>query len=350
MLSYNLDYIQKEAGSSSFQSNDGYLLDSERVGNFEWWYFDCIDIRENCMLKIVVHLGTDPLRRRFYPTLALSIKTPDATRAIELQYGLKDFKADKNRCDLHLREDCHIYSDPENPGTYHIEIDIPEFKATLTFERTIPVWVPPTHRMQASLGKRKSEFFWNVLQPGSLVNGSFEYKHSPYTLKNAIGYHDHNYWQLKSRQGLFIEELITRWYWGKCVLGPFTVVFMEIWMKGERVNSIMVAEKDKIVFSTDKNLTFLVDEEILYAPLKRTYASQINIKSNNDEFPLKLILSCEELIDSKDLLKGVNPLIAWLIKRMVARPAYFGIKSSATLEIPNQNLAGFGNYEIMLFR
>jgi hypothetical protein len=46
----------------------------------------------------------------------------------------------------------------------------------------------------------------------------------------------------------------------------------------------------------------------------------------------------------------VNPLIAWLVKSLIARPAYYGIYSTAILETPNQKLEGFGNYELMLFR
>ncbi len=339
-----------ESSNSLLPANDGYLLDSERVGNFEWWYFDCIDIQNNCLFKIVVHLGTDPLRKRFFPTLALSIKTPEATRAIEFKYNLRDFQAEKNWCDVRLRQDCHIYSDSDNSGCYHIDINIPDFRASLIFKQTIPVWVPPAHKIKAVKGHRQSELYWNILQPRSMVDGSVEYNDSSYTLYNAIGYHDHNYWQLNSTKGLFIDEVINRWYWGKCVAGPYTIIFTEAWMSGMRVKSVMVSEHDVMLYDTDKNLTISICEEILYAPLKSKYPSQITIQINNEDFPFKLILECEELIESKDLLAGVNPLIAWLVKRMVARPAYYGIYSTAILETPNQKLEGFGIYELMLLR
>jgi len=345
-----LQFEQPESSTSLLSVSDGYLLNSERIGNFEWWYFDCIDIQNNCLLKIVVHLGTDPLRKSFFPTLALSIKTPETTRAIEFRYNLKDFHAEKNWCDLRLKQDCHIYSDSDNPGYYHIDINTSEFRGSLIFKQTVPVWVPPTHKIKALKGGRHSELFWNVLQPRSIVDGNFKYNNISYTLHDAIGYHDHNYWQLNSKQGLFMDEVITRWYWGKCVAGSYTVIFMETWMSGVRVNSIMVSEHDKIVYSTDKDLTITINKEILHAPLKSKYPSQITIQINNEDFPFELVLNCEELIDSKDLLKGVNPLIAWLVKGLVARPAYYGIYSTAMLKTPNQKLEGFGNFELMLFR
>lgn len=330
--------------------NDGYLLDSERVGNFEWWYFDCKDVQNNCMLKIVVHLGTDPLRKRFFPTLAISIKTPETSREIEIRYDLSDFNADKNCCSLTLGDDCFIYSDKDNPGNYHIEIKSTEFRASMIFKQDVPFWVPPAQKTKAFKGSRQSELFWNVPQPRSIVNGSFKYNNISYTLNNAIGYHDHNYWQLNSKHGLFIDEVITRWYWGKCVAGPYTVVFMETLMGGQKVKSIMVSEDDKIIYSSAENLTITVNEEVMYAPLKSKYPSQITIQVNNVNFPLKLVMNCDELVDSKDLLRGVNPIISWLIKSVVARPAFYGIISTAILELPNQKLAGYGNYEKMIFR
>jgi hypothetical protein len=337
--------------SDSIQSvNDGYLLDSERVGNFEWWYFDCIDIETSCILKIVVHLGTDPLRSRFFPTLALSIKTPDGKKAIESVYDLNDFWADKNHCDVRLGTDCRIYSDGDHPESYFIDIQTPEFRASLKFEQTVPVWIPPVHKAMAHKGHRKSELFWNVLQPGAIVNGSFEYNHKRYTVKSAIGYHDHNYWQLNSKKPLFMDEVVRHWKWGKCVAGPYTVIFMEIRMGGIEVKSIMVSEHDKILYSTDKNMTVTVKRETLFKPLKSKYPSEISVRVTDDNFPLELVLACEEVIESKDLLNGVNPFISWLIKRFVARPAYYGINSTAILEMPTRKLAGFGNYEYILFR
>jgi hypothetical protein len=341
---------QPESTNSLLPAKDGYLLDSDRVGNFEWWYFDCIDIQNNCMLKIVVHLGTDPLRKRFFPTLALSIRTPEATRAIEIRYRIKDFHGDKNRCDLRLRKDCHIYWDNDPPGYYHINIDISEFRASLRFKQAVPVWVPPAHRIKAYKGNRYSEFFWNVLQPKSIVDGSFEFNNTSYSIIDAIGYHDHNYWQLNSTKGLFLEEVVTKWYWGKCVAGPYTVIFMETSMYKEKVKSIMISEHDKIVYSTEKNFSFTVHDEILFAPLRSKYPSHISIQISNDYFPLELEMSSKGVIESKDLLKDVNPLIAWLVKRLVARPAYYGINSTAIIETPNQKYAGFGNYELMLLR
>ncbi|MCJ7448055.1 MAG: hypothetical protein MUO72_10195 [Bacteroidales bacterium] len=41
-------------------------------GDFEWWYFDINDQPSDCFLKIVMHIGTNPLRTRIFPQSAIS--------------------------------------------------------------------------------------------------------------------------------------------------------------------------------------------------------------------------------------------------------------------------------------
>ena len=121
-------------------------------------------------------------------------------------------------------------------------------------------------------------------------------------------------------------------------------------MNGARIKSVMVCEHDKIIYETDRDLTITVNKEKLHAPLKSEYPAQITIQIHHKDFPFELVLNCEALIESKDLLGGVNPLIARLIKSFVARPAYYGIYSTAKLKTPNHEFDGFGIYEFMLFR
>ena len=342
----------EENESSNFMLvvNDGYQLNSERVGNFEWWYFDCIDIRKGCILKIVFHLGTDPMRKTFFPTMAISLKTPEVTRTIEIRYNLEDFQADRNNCDIQLKQDCHVCTEYDNPGNYHIDINISEFHASLTFKQTIPGWVPPAHKIKAVRNNRESVLYWNVPHPGSVVNGYFEYNNINYTLTEAAGYHDHNYWQLNSKKALFMDQVITKWFWGRCVADPYKVIFMETWMNDLKLSSVMISENDKIIFDSDKNFQITVNEETLYEPLKTKYPSQIDILINNEDLPLKIKINSAELIDSKDLLKEVNPLISRLIKCFVSRPSYYGLYSTVTVETKNQKVEGFGIYESVLLR
>lgn len=56
--------------------DDGFHLSNPEIGDFEWWYFDVYDPEINCTLKVIAHLGTDPLRKKFYPQLVISISSP----------------------------------------------------------------------------------------------------------------------------------------------------------------------------------------------------------------------------------------------------------------------------------
>ena len=55
--------------------DDGLQIVDFTRGDFEWWYFDINDQVSGCFIKIVVHIGTDPLRTRVFPQLAISVNT-----------------------------------------------------------------------------------------------------------------------------------------------------------------------------------------------------------------------------------------------------------------------------------
>ncbi len=85
----------------------------------------------------------------------------------------------------------------------------------------------------------------------------------------------------------------------------------------------MIAEEDRIIYSTERDLTLAMEEEIQHKTLKSSYPSRISLRTGDSGFPFKLVLRGKELIEAKDLLDGVNPLIARGIKFLVARPAYY---------------------------
>jgi len=49
-------------------------------------------------------------------------------------------------------------------------------------------------------------------------------------------------------------------------------------------------------------------------------------------------------------LEGVNPLLKWMIKKWVARPAYHGIFAKARVNVMGDSREGYGNFESMAFR
>lgn len=90
-----------------FPADDSYKLINTEKGNFEWWYFYIIDADTNCILKLVAHLGTDPLRKRYFPQVAISVKTPTQKRSLIKHFSLNDFRASKEVCDVRIKEKFH---------------------------------------------------------------------------------------------------------------------------------------------------------------------------------------------------------------------------------------------------
>jgi len=74
------------------------------------------------------------------------------------------------------------------------------------------------------------------------------------------------------------------------------------------------------------------------------------LKSNDERFLFKAELDCDRLLDRKDLLEGVNPLVKLIIKNIFARPVYHGILAKVKFSINDNDLEGSGNYESMVFR
>ena len=56
------------------------------------------------------------------------------------------------------------------------------------------------------------------------------------------------------------------------------------------------------------------------------------------------------LLDSQDLLDGVNPFLKWLINAVITNPAYQGLFAKVRLTLLGHTLDGFGNFESMVFR
>ena len=332
-------------------SDDRFHLNNTEVGNLEWWYFDIIDFQNKIILKIVVHLGTDPLRKKFFLQLAISIKTPNSRQALSRRYSLSDFHASRSTCDIRFKNDFHaVYESSDQDTLYHLSINIDKFKAKFTFISEIEGWKPLGNEVNIIKGRKKGAFSWIIPVPKAQVVGEFDFNNKKYNLKGAFGYHDHNYWKVGKDNKLFVDDVLSKWYWGRVLAGDYTIIFMDTYFRQRSIKSFMLAKEDKIIQSSNNLIEvfpsgFRTDEEI-----QTSYPSRIAIRSIDENNPVQVILKGKELIDRKDLLEGVNPVIKWLIKHLVSRPAYYGISAESSLNIAGEEIKGIAIYEFMLFR
>lgn len=330
--------------------DDGLQITDFSKGDFEWWYFDVFDQAKGCFLKIVLHIGTDPLRTRITPQLALSINTPEKSDSLILPFSLSELKAGKEICNISVDDRIRIWTTQDHPFVYSISINVPRFRCKFRFENTIDGWKPKGYKTIYQSGKRSSEFYWVIPQPGATVDGEFSFENNSYKLTGAHGYHDHNYLKVDREHPLYLDALADKWYWGKCHAGEFTMIFTDVHFKNSRSQAIMVTENNKII-NCLYTLTDCSVKEYGYDHTLRTeYPKSLIIRSLDEHIPLKAEFEFEKILDKKDLLEGVNPVLQFLIKKLIAKPAYHGIFCKVRLEINTTCAEGYGNFESMVFR
>jgi hypothetical protein len=330
--------------------DDGLHITDLQPGDFEWWYFDVFDSTSNCFLKIVVHIGTDPLKTRIFPQLAISLSTPERNESIVKPYLLTDLEADTRECNIQIKKDVSISTKTGDPCEYHIHIDISQFNCSLKFTSILEGWKPFGNEVKYQMGRKKSNFSWTIPVPKAVVEGQFACRDKQYNIQDAIGYHDHNYCRVDRLIPLHLDNLVTSWIWGKAYTERFTLIFGDTHCRTSRIQSLMLAEGNTIIHSSNNLAECLVTRNDYDNTLKSRYPCSLKIKLDTADLPVEATLDFDGIMDRKDLLEDVNPVLKWLIKKMVARPAYHGMFARARLRIFENSWDGFGNYESMVFR
>lgn len=238
----------------------------------------------------------------------------------------------------------------QNSSQYFIKINVPGFKCDFRFESIIEGWKPLGNKIVCRSGKKKSDFSWVIPVPRARIRGYFIHENTTYKLTGAIGYHDHNYIKVDRTDPLYLDEMVSRWYWGKCYAGDYTFIFMDTHLRKGRTLSLMVADKDTIIHSSNNLIDCFISLSAYDNILKVEYPKSLSIRSLNDLFSFKAEFVSDRILDRKDLLEGLNPPLKFIIKQLVAKPAYHGILARVKLEMKNLNLVGTGNFESMVFR
>jgi hypothetical protein len=330
--------------------DDGFHIVDYITGDFEWWYFDIIDQESGCFLKIVMHIGTDPLKTRIFPQLAISINTPEWSESFSHPYSISELEADDQQCNISIKDELKIWAEFNSYPEYFIKIDIPRFKCNYRFIGDIEGWKPLGKEIHHQIGKKKNSFSWIVPVPKARVEGDFFYKDKNYLIHNAIGYHDHNYIKVDKKHPLYLDDLVIKWYWGKCYADRFMIIFMDIYCRTNRTLSLLVAENNKIIYGANNLMDCSIVSFGYDNIVQAKYPELLIIKSTDKHFHFQAEFEFDKILDRKDLLEGVNPVFKLLIKRLVAKPVYHGILAKVKLKIKDSDLEGYGNFESMVIR
>ncbi|MBW8035751.1 MAG: hypothetical protein FVQ79_09020 [Planctomycetes bacterium] len=332
-------------------SDDGFHVRQLETGDFEWWYFDIIDLEIGCVLRLAAHIGTDPLKRKIFPQLAISVKTPNIQKSLLKPYSLSEFSASQDICNVRLSDEFQACFDSfKQKGRYKLSVNTNEFSADLTFFVEIEGWKPLGNEFWIEKGKKRGAFSWIIPAPKAKVSGNFSFMNERYVLKDAIGYHDHNYWKVDSSNKLFIDNFISKWYWGRFRGRNYTIIFMDTHFRKHSITSFMLAKDNDIIHSSNNLIEVLATEMRVDEQLRTAYPARITVRSIAGDNSFTLVLNSKEIIEKKDLLDGVDPLLKGLIKSFVSKPAYYAIWADAALAIENKEILGSSVYEYMLFR
>jgi hypothetical protein len=332
-------------------ADDAFRLPSLEIGNFEWWYFDLIDPPNGYVVKLVAHLGTDPLRTKCYPSVAVVARTPHGRTAVVTPFAVEDFQAAREHCDVKIQDAFHAWVQPTSEApTYYLAVHLPDFSATLQFRGQLPGWKPLRDAVPMQQGRKHAAFSWVVPLPRAEVVGTFSMAGVSYELTEALGYHDHNVWQVGPHAKLFIDNVISQWQWGRFLGSECTVVFMETCFRTHRLRSCLLAT-DRTMLHSSNNLVEVVTEhvtqdDVLCVP----YPTRMTVALPEEPYALQMILQAKEVIDRRDLLAGLPPLLQWCVKRLCSRPAYHGILADTTVRLAGAERHGDALYESMYFR
>ena len=332
-------------------ADDAFRLPSLDIGHFEWWYFDVTDARNNYVLKLVAHLGTDPLRTRCYPSVSVSVYTPDGTQSIIMPFAKEDFEASREACDVRIKDAFHtwvVYAD--NHQTYHVSVRLPSFSADLQFQGRLGGWKPLGDHVPMQQRGKAALFDWVIPLPRAEVVGMFCSQGVTYQLEEALGYHDHNLWQVDSQAKLFLDQSISHWHWGRFLGNDITVVFMDTCFRTHHLRSCLIARNGSMCHSSNNHIEVVADQEAQATAIRATYPTHIEITLPEAPCTFQMSLTQRAVIDSRDLLDGVSPLLKWLIRQMIAQPSYHGILADAAVCLGGTTLYGKALYESIYFR
>ena len=332
-------------------ADDGFHLSTPEIGDFEWWYFDVHGPDNHCTLKVVAHLGTDPLRKKLYPQLVVSINSPTEKQTFTKVYALDDFTASTEYCDVRLGNEFRVYVDASNEtNLYHIVVNVDGISAKLDFDGCLEGCKPIGDEVEAERGKKQGAFFWAIPLPKAKVRGEFSVGARKYAIREGLGYHDHNYWKVGGKPKLFMDDIISKWYWGRCFAEDYTVIFMDIYFRGGQIKSLLVGQGNSLIHCSNKAIEVSVSDFKKDGQINTSYPTRITVKSVVEGEPFQMILRSKELAHKRDLLEDVDPIVRWFVRFLVSKPAYFGVLADGIVKLADKEVKGTALYEMMYFR
>ena len=238
------------------QWEDG-LRTEDKPGSYEWWYFDT-HLTDGSI--IVVTFYTKSLvaaNGPITPYAQIEITAPDGKTTMEQVFAdISDCHYDKEKCDVRIGK-CTFRGDLHR---YEIHFENENVVADIELDGTVPSF-------RGNCGvtlfgdNEEYEFAWLPAVPDGKVKADVVC-HGVSKHYEGIGYHDHNWGNAP------MLALMNHWYWGRALVGPYTVITAWIYAAKEygykEFQVFMLAKDGKIVADNDNNtLTFTASDRYM---------------------------------------------------------------------------------------
>ena len=244
------DYQKLGLSATAIEPWEDGMRTTGAPGSYEWWYFDFTLTDGSTMVIAFYTKSITRPETSLAPYVTFELDTPDG-RAVRrtLQADPAEFSAARDRCDVRIAGsfatgDLHDY-------TVHLQVRDVAVDATL--HGTVPPWRPGTGYMDFGA----HYFAWLPSVPQGTVEGTLSIAGASRPL-TGIGYHDHN-WGDASMLGLIHD-----WYWGRALVGPYTVIASYITASDAygraTVTIFMLARDGRIIADDATKVRFSADQ------------------------------------------------------------------------------------------
>jgi CrtC N-terminal lipocalin domain len=254
MASSPADYQRLGLSSASIASwEDGARTDN-RIGSYEWWYFDAhLDDGAKLVVSFMNKDIAEP-RKPLSPLIRLNLELPDGRRFERVtQYQADQWSAAQDHADVRIGPnrfagDLHRYRIQATADGISVD-------ATLTGD--IAPWRPSTGYMVFG-ADRSLEFAWLPSVPEGAVSVVYSVDGERHET-TGVGYHDHNWGNV----GLM--NVVHDWYWARGQAGPYSVIASYITSAkryGFESIPIFMLTRDHVLVSDDSAMVNFERENI----------------------------------------------------------------------------------------
>ena len=308
---------------------------------FEWWYFDG-HLDDGRTFVGTFHV---PSFVSNSPAATFTLYSPDWEREdYMISLGPYDVFASTN--DLHIETSAGFVR-MKDQDTYHVCWDIKGIRAEFTLTREAPGWRP--HDDDGDVNTDQRDFFWVVHQGRNRVSGTIT-QNGETTYVTGVGYADHN-WGTRP-----LNKITRRWIWGRIVSDDYTIIYADVDHYDPNTVSrpLYVAKGDEMILGTGSP-TIRQRDLITHPAIKRFYPGKVDVSYLSKDVSVDIRITKTGLIEDIDLLSiaGYKGVTHWLIRNLVARPAYFRImaeyEGAVTVNGSTDVIAGNCLYEVMTF-